>query len=176
MPGAFMHTLPPSSKKAGKNPTFMSMSEQAVRRAVHNASRGALISPTIMKSAGPPKIQHHEVFPHASHREGANVYAHQPQVPQALMQEYYTMDAGPSGYQCSYHSPISDYKLRKDLSAAHIELPRFIAMPPHHIEIAVEDILFRAVKGEFWVSDGNARKSQGESSNTSTTLQNTLNN
>jgi len=33
---------------------------------------------------------------------------------------------------------------KKDLSAAHIELPRSIAMHPHHIEIAVKDILFRA--------------------------------
>ena len=141
-----MHASPPSSKKAGKNPTFTSMSnvlEQAVRHAVHNASHGAPISPTIMKSAGPSKTQCHEVFPHASHQGGANVYASQPQVSQALMQEYYTMDAGPSGYQCSHHSPISDYKLRKDLSVAHIEPPCSMAMPPHHIKITVEDILSR---------------------------------
>ena len=147
VPGMFVHPLPPSSKKAGKNPTFMSVSnmlEQAMRCAVHNASHGALISPTIMKSAGSPKTQRHKVFPYASHQEGANVYAPQPQVSQALMQEYYATDVGPSGYQCSYHSPISNYKLRKDLSAAHIEPPCSIAMPPHHIEITVENILFRA--------------------------------
>jgi len=70
VPGMFRHASPTSSKKAGKNPTFVSvsnMSEQAVRCAVHNASRGALISPTIMKSAGLPKTQCHEVFPHVSH-------------------------------------------------------------------------------------------------------------
>ena len=96
-----------------------------------------------MKSAGPSKTQHHEVFPHASHQGGANVYAPQLQVPQALMQEYYATDAGPSGYQRSYHSPISNYKLRKDLSVAHIEPTHSMAMPPHHIKIAVEDILSR---------------------------------
>ena len=120
------------------------VSEQAVRRAVHNASRGAFISPTIMKSAGSSKAQHHEVFQHASYQGGANVYAPQPQVPQALMQEYYATEAGPSGYQRAHHSPISDYKSRKDLSAAHIEPPRATATPPRHIELAVEDILSRA--------------------------------
>jgi len=39
--------------------------------------------------------------------------------------------------------PISDYKLRKDSSAAHIELPHSMATPPHHIKIAIEDILSR---------------------------------
>jgi len=81
------------------------MLKQAVRHAVHNASCGAPISPTIMKSAGPSKTQCHKVFPHASHQGGANVYAPQPQVPQALMQKYYAMDVGPSRYQCSHHSP-----------------------------------------------------------------------
>ena len=86
-PGAPMHVSPSSLKKAGKIPTFTSMSnvsEQAIQCAVHNASRGAFISPTIMKSAGSSKAQHHEVFQHASYQGGANVYAPQPQVPQAV--------------------------------------------------------------------------------------------
>jgi len=86
-PGVPVHISPSSLKKAGKIPTFASVSnvsEQAVRHAVHNASCGAFISPTIMKSAGSSKAQHHEVFQHASYQGGANVYAPQPQVPQAV--------------------------------------------------------------------------------------------
>ena len=60
------------------------------------------------------------------------------------MQEYYTTEVGPSGYQRTHHSPISDYKSRKDLLVAHIEPPRATAMPPCHIELAVKDILSRA--------------------------------
>ena len=87
------------------------MSKQAVRRAVHNASHGDHISPASMKSTGLQKTQHIEVSTHASYQGGTNVYAPQPQLPQAQIKKY------------DYHSPTTKYKLRKDLLAVHMDLP-----------------------------------------------------
>jgi len=132
--GAFMHEFPISSKKAGKNPTFASMSnvsEQAVRHAIHNTSHEDHISPASMKSTGSQKTQHIKVLTHASYQGGTNVYAPQPQLPQAQIKEY------------NYGSPTTEYKSRKDLLVVHMDPPQSTATPPCYVEIAVEDILSR---------------------------------
>ena len=129
-----MDKFPISLKKVGKNPVFASMSnvsEQAVRCAVHNASHRDHISPASMKSTGSQKTQHIEVLTHASYQGGTNVYAPQPQLSQAQIKEY------------NYHSPMTEYKLRKDLLVIHMDPPWSTATPLCYMEIAVEDILSR---------------------------------
>jgi len=78
------------------------------------------ISPTSVKSTGLQKTQHIEVIPHASYYGGTNVYAPQPQLPQAQIKEY------------DYHSPMTEYKLRKDLLAVYMDPPQPTKIRPSH--------------------------------------------
>ena len=83
------HISPQSSWRIGKQPAYGSVSdvsENVLQCAVHNTSRGTHISPTSIKSAGSFKTQHYKTKPQVLQSGGVNIYAPQPQIPQAAIQ------------------------------------------------------------------------------------------
>ena len=140
------HISPQSSQRIGKQPAYGSVSdvsENVLQHAVHNASRGTHISPTSIKSAGSFKTQHYETKPQVLQSGGANIYAPQPQIPQAAIQEYYGAETGMSGGHYPHYSPTTEYKKRKDSSVAPLEPPHMTATPTYYVEVVVEDIFTR---------------------------------
>ena len=92
------------------------------------------------QSAGSFKTQHYETKPQVLQSGGINVYAPQPQIPQAAIQEYYRAEAGMSGGHYPYYSLTMKYKKRKDSSVASLEPPRMTTTPTYYVEVVVEDI------------------------------------